>query len=56
VVGVAGKVREQMAAKLVDFRKGGERFVALVHEEMPADPFSGAVYVIWARRSSHLWR
>ena len=38
-----GAVRVMVATKPVDFRKGGEGLVALVREEMRADPFSGGV-------------
>jgi transposase len=43
-----------VATKPVDFRKGAEGLAALVHEEMKANPFSGAVYVFRAKRADRI--
>jgi transposase len=54
VIGIAGKVRVLVATRPVDFRKGAEGLAALVHENMKADPFSGAVYVFRAKRADRI--
>jgi len=54
VIGPTGAVRVLVATRPVDFRKGAEGLAALVHEEMKADPFSGAVYVFRAKRADRV--
>ncbi|WP_456791518.1 IS66 family insertion sequence element accessory protein TnpB [Bradyrhizobium sp. USDA 4506] len=39
------------ATKPVDFRKGAEGLATLMREVMMANVFSGAVYVLWAKRA-----
>src|SRR3954451_13826191 len=51
MIGPTGAVRVMMATRPVDFRKGAEGLAALVCETMGADPFSGAVFVIRAKRT-----
>jgi transposase len=43
-----------VATRPVDFRKGAEGLAALVRETMGGDPFSGAVYVVRARRADRV--
>jgi transposase len=54
VIGLSGTVRVLVATKPVDFRKGAEGLAVLVHEQMQADPFSGAVYVFRAKRADRV--
>jgi len=43
-----------VATRPVDFRKGAEGLAALVRETIGADPFSGAVYVLRAKRADRV--
>jgi transposase len=43
-----------VATRPIDFRKGAEGLATLVRETMTADPFSGAVYVFWAKRADRI--
>jgi transposase len=54
VIGPTGAVRVMVATQPVDFRKGAEGLAALVRERMQADPFSGAVYVVRAKRADRV--
>jgi transposase len=54
VIGPTGAVRVMVATKPVDSRKGAEGLAALVRETMEADPFSGAVYVVRAKRADRI--
>jgi transposase len=54
VIGPTGAVRVLVATKPVDFRKGAEGLAVLVREEMKVDPFSGAVYVLRAKRADRV--
>ena len=54
MIGPPGSVRVLVASKPVDFRKGAEGLAGLVHEQMAADPFSGAVYVFRAKRADRI--
>ena len=54
MIGPIGAVRVLVATRPVDFRKGAEGLAALVHEQMQADPFSGAVYVFRAKRADRV--
>ncbi len=54
VIGPTGTVKVMVATKPVDFRKGAEGMAALVRETTGADPFSGAVYVVRAKRTDRI--
>ena len=54
MIGPTSAVRVMVATKPVDFRKGAEGLAIRVCERMLADPFSGAVYVIWAKRADRI--
>lgn len=54
MIGPTGAVRVMVATKPVDFRKGAEGLAILVREAMPADPFSGTVYVFRAKRADRV--
>lgn len=54
MIGPTGAVRVMVATKPVDFRKGAKGLAALVRESMDSDPFSGTVYVFWARRADRI--
>jgi transposase len=54
VIGPTGAVRVMVATKPVDFRKGAEGLAALVREDMAADPFSGTVNVLRAKRADRV--
>lgn len=51
MIGPSGAVKMMIATKPVDFRKGAEGLAALVKAEMGADPFSGTIYVLRAKRT-----
>ena len=54
MIGPTGALREMVATRPVDFRKGSDGLAALVREIMQADPFNGAIYVFRAKRADRL--
>ncbi|PDT43747.1 hypothetical protein CO661_33365 [Sinorhizobium fredii] len=50
MIGPSGAVKVMVATRPVDFRKGAEGLAVLVKAEMGADPFSGTIYVLRAKR------
>jgi transposase len=49
-----GPVRVLVATKPVDFRKGMNGLVALVQEQLKADPFSGTIYCFRSKRADRV--
>jgi transposase len=43
-------VKVLVAAKPVDFRKGGDGLAALVREALGEDPFSGTIFIFRSKR------
>ena len=43
-----------VATASVDFRKGADSLAALVKAQYGADPFSGVVYVFWAKKADRV--
>jgi transposase len=47
---VPAGVKVLVAAKPVDFRKGGDGLAALVREALGEDPFSGTIFIFRSKR------
>jgi hypothetical protein len=45
--------RIMVAAKPVDFRRGGESLAALAREVLKEDPFAGVIVIFRSRRAHH---
>jgi transposase len=54
MITVPAGVRVLIAAKPIDFRKGGDGLVALVRETLREDPFSGVVVIFRSKRADRL--
>ena len=54
MIGPTGPVKVMVATKPVDFHKGAEGLVALVREQIGADPFGGTVFVFRAKRTDRV--
>jgi transposase-like protein len=50
----SARVRVLVATKPVDFRKGIDGLVALVKEQLQADPFSGVIFCFRAKRADRV--
>lgn len=54
MIGIASGVRVLVATRPVDFRKGMDGLVAVVKEQLRADPYCGAIFVFRARRADRV--
>ena len=50
MIAVPAGVKVLIAAKPVDFRKGGDGLAALVREALGEDPFSGTIFIFRSKR------
>ena len=54
MIAVPAGVKVLIAAKPVDFRKGGDGLAALVREALGEDPFSGTIFIFRSKRAEGL--
>ena len=54
MIAVPAGVKVLVAAKPVDFRKGGDGLAALVREALGEDPFSGTIFIFRSKRADRL--
>jgi len=54
MLGIGPGTRVMVATRPVDFRKGPDALAALVGTEYGGDPYSGVIYVFWAKRSDRI--
>ena len=54
MIAVSAGVKVLIAAKPVDFRKGGDGLAALVREALGEDPFSGTIFIFRSKRADRL--
>ena len=54
MIAVPAGVKVLIAAKPVDFRKGGDGLAALVREALGEDPFSGTIFIFRSKRADRL--
>jgi transposase len=54
MIAVPGGVRVLMATKPVDFRRGADRLVALVGEQLKQDRFLGTIFIFRSKRADRL--
>ena len=54
MIGPGSDARVMVATTPVDFRKGADSLAALVKAQYGADPFSGVVYVLRAKKADRV--
>jgi transposase len=54
MISVPAGMRVLVATKPVDFRRGADGLVALVHETLGENPFSGTVFVFRSKRADRV--
>jgi transposase len=54
MIAVPAGVKVLVAAKPVDFRKGGDGLAALVREALGEDPFSGTIFIFRSKRADRV--
>lgn len=54
MIGIGPGARVMVATRPADFRTGHDALAALVAAEYGGDPFSGVIYLFWAKRSDRV--